>query len=399
MAVRIIRNWWWVDFRHEGRRYRIRSPENSRAGAKAYEAVVAHRLTNGELATPPAPAPPRVVMRFAAFSRYWFDTYVRTSNKPSSQRSRAHMLRNHLVPAFGGIALNEIATRHVEAYKAEKIRGGLSPKTVNEHLGILSKCLRDARDWDVPVGNLNIRRLRAPKPSYHFLSRPDAARLLAAFRSDRWRAMATLALHTGLRVGELFGLRWEDIDLESGLLSVRQSVVRGIIGTPKSDRERHVPLDAQATAALSAVPRSGTFVFHREDGRPLALSTAEGALRRACARAGLRVIGWHVLRHTYASWLAATGTPVPAIQQLLGHSTIEMTMRYAHLAPSALRDAAAALQRYATASTSEFFGQQVGNAPWITPVGNKLPTHAAPAPVAQPQRKTTLEDHGRFPCG
>jgi len=351
-------------------RYRLRSPENTQPGAKSYEAVLRRRLAAGEPLKPPPPTPPSPT--FAEFSSQWFETYVRTNNKPSSQRSRSHVLRNHLVPFFGRTRLEAITTARVEEYKARKIRDGLSPKTVNDHLGILGKSLHDAREWGVPAAAPTLRWLRAPKPAFCFLGRDEAQRLLVAMRSTRWRTMVTVALHTGLRLGELFGLRWQDIDVDRANIAVRQSIVEGVTGSPKNYRERHIPLNHIVLNALAAMPRTHDLVFHRGDGRPLTCSTAENALRRACNRASLRPIGWHALRHTYASWLASGGIPVPAIQALLGHSTIEMTMRYAHLAPSSLRQAADVLEQFTSAP---------GPSPWA-PGGQRASISMLSSPLA-----------------
>jgi integrase len=341
MSTRRIRNWWWVDFRVDGRRYRMRAPENSQATAKAYEAVIRRRIGNGEPIRPELPPPPAPT--FAVFSAEWFATHVKTNNKPSSQRSRAHILRNHLVPFFGKKPITDICTNSIERYKSAKTKAGLSPKTINEHLGVLRKCLGDAREWERPAANPKIKVLRLKKPDFECLTEEEADRLIRAMRTPRWKAMVTLALHTGLRRGELFGLRWQDIDFENRRLTVRQSIVEGIAGPPKNYRERQVSLDPTALGALSMVLRTHELVFHRGDGRPLTCSTAQGALTRACVRANLRNIGWHAFRHTFASWLAASGVPITVVQGLLGHSTIVMTMRYTHTAPEAYDKAVSAL--------------------------------------------------------
>ncbi len=155
-----------------------------------------------------------------------------------------------------------------------------------------------------------------------------------------FRPAMLLALRTGLRQGELFGLRWEDVDLVAGRLMVNQAISRGVIGTPKSGRSREVPLSEQAVAALKKERHlRGPFVFCDADGHPLRQALIKTPLWRACRRAGLRRVQWHVLRHTFASHLAMRGVPLKAVQELLGHSTMDMTMRYAHLSPSVRRDA------------------------------------------------------------
>lgn len=142
----------------------------------------------------------------------------------------------------------------------------------------------------------------------------------------------------------MFGLRWEDVDLKTGRLVVRQSISRGIVGTPKSGKFREVPLSEHAAAALKGERHlRGPLVFCDQDGQPFTHTAAKWPLWRACRRAGLRLVQWHVLRHTFASHLVMRGVPLKAVQELLGHATIEMTMRYAHLSPCVRRDAVLSL--------------------------------------------------------
>jgi site-specific recombinase XerD len=124
------------------------------------------------------------------------------------------------------------------------------------------------------------------------------------------------------------------------LLTVRQAVSRGVVGVPKSGKGREVPLSNDCVRALQAHRHlRGPYVFCYADGRMLRPNECKRPLWRACKKAGLRRIGWHVLRHSFASQLVMRGVPLKAVQELLGHSTIEMTMRYAHLSPEVTREA------------------------------------------------------------
>jgi integrase len=140
----------------------------------------------------------------------------------------------------------------------------------------------------------------------------------------------------------------------AGTLTVRRSSWRGHLGSPKSGRDRKIPLTKRLAAALKATRHlRSDLVFCYPDGTPLTRSAIEAALRYACKLAGLRRIGSHVLRHTFCSQLAMRGAAPKAIQDLAGHSTLSMTLRYMHVAPSALREAIGLL---------DDFGQQMGNA-------------------------------------
>lgn len=187
--------------------------------------------------------------------------------------------------------------------------------------------------------------LRNPKPDFDFLDFDEADRLVAAAERELlWWTMILVGLRTGLRQGELLGLRWEDVDVVAGRLRVRQAVARGIVGTPKNGKSRVIPLSREAVRALKGHRHlRGEYVFCQDDEALLTKGQCKHPLWRACRRAGLRRIGWHCLRHSFASHLVMRGKSLKVVQELLGHATIEMTMRYAHLAPVVHRDAVDAL--------------------------------------------------------
>lgn len=289
----------------------------------------------------PRPAPPPRVERptFEAFSARWMATYVATNNKPSERETKASILRTHLGPALNALELDAVTLARVEAYKAAKLREGLSAKTINNHLTVLRKLLDTAREWDELAVVPKIKWLKTPPPEVEFFDFDQAARLVAA-TAPEWRTLVLLALRTGLRLGELLALRWCDVDLDRARLVVRRAVARGIVGTPKSGKAREVDLSEQARDALRAHRHlRGELVFCDERGAMLPRSAVKWPLYSACKRAGLPRVGWHVLRHTFASHLVMRGQPLKTAQELLGHTTIEMTMRYAHLAPESRRDA------------------------------------------------------------
>jgi integrase len=183
-----------------------------------------------------------------------------------------------------------------------------------------------------------LKWLRVPPPPFDFFTFEEADRLIAA-ASPETRPMVVTALKTGLRVGELLGLRWQDVDLKAGRLVVRQNIAREEVTTPKNHRSREIPLGDLVLGELRAHRHlRSKYVFAKPAGTRLTKKEAEGRLERDLKRAGLRHIGWHALRHTFASHLVMRGAPLKGVQKLLGHSTMEMTMRYAHLSPDARRD-------------------------------------------------------------
>jgi integrase len=163
--------------------------------------------------------------------------------------------------------------------------------------------------------------------------------------------MIPTALRTGLRLGELRALRWDDVDLVARRLHVRYAADdENELHPPKSGQPRIVDLPRKAVPMLRAHQHlRGAFVFCREDGSMLQRWECEskskdakhdGPLAKVARKAGLRRVGWHVLRHTYASHLMMRGAKPVEVQEMLGHASLTMTMRYAHLSPSARRAAA-----------------------------------------------------------
>lgn len=338
MAERFIAGRWRVNFRFQRERVRLASPENSRAGARAFEQVLRRRLANGETVKELKTGKAKSV-KFAEFTEEWFRVYVLTNNKPSEQRAKLSVIQKHLVPFFGKAELADVAAMRVEEYKAKKLAQGLSAKTINNHLTILRKCLQIAWEWGRIERMPIIKLLKVPPQSIVFLSEEECRALISDKAEPVAHMMILTALRTGMRLGELCGLMWEDIDFSRGMITVRHSIVRGVVGSPKSNRIRYIPLAHDLALELQSWPQGeGELVFH-VDGRVLSDYAATEMLSRACARTGVQRIGWHKLRHTFATQLVSRGVSLRAIQALLGHSTIQMTEKYAHLVPSLLNEA------------------------------------------------------------
>ena len=345
MTTRRIRNWWWVDFRVEGIRYRKRSPSNTWEAAKNYENLLRSRLAQGKPVIPP---PPVKKESFADFSARWFATYVKTNNKPSEQRAKEHMLRLHLVPWFGRMTLQDISARNIEEYKAAKLKTNLAPKSINNQLTVLRKCLRTALFWDELDRVPHMSLLHTRPIERDFLTVEESERLIVAATSEPfWRAIIILALRTGMRYGEMAGLRWTDVDFTNNLLTINQSFVDGVMGSPKNHQARTIPFPDSVKTALLALPRVDGLVFSRPTGEPLCPATAKRALHHICQAANLRLVGWHTLRHSCASQIGMLRGTLLEAQRLLGHSTLAMTERYTHLVPTALREAVRALDEAA----------------------------------------------------
>ncbi|MGV7222171.1 MAG: tyrosine-type recombinase/integrase [Nitrospinales bacterium] len=338
MATRKIKNSWWIDFSFDRERIRKKSPENSKAGAEAYEAVLRQKLARGESITKADKKLGEKDQKFEEFAWKWFNTYVQSNNKHSERRRKMYALRTNLLPFFGNTPIGKISSLQIEEYKAKHIKRGLAPKTINNHLMVLGKCLKVAQEWLELEKIPKITKLKTPPAKFDFLSSRECDLLLSNMQ-DVWREITLTALKTGLRIGELKGLMWQDINWNNRTINVRHSwceYKKGLV-SPKSNKERQIPLVDEVHDMLIKRDRNTNFVFMGSRNRRFNGDRLNEELLRGCRKAGIRKVTCHVLRHTFASHLAMAGASMKAIQELLGHADLETTMRYAHLSQSSLR--------------------------------------------------------------
>ncbi|MGD0219395.1 MAG: site-specific integrase [Acidimicrobiales bacterium] len=245
--------------------------------------------------------------------------------------------------------------------------GGYSPRTVKLIRGVLGQALGQAERWGM-VGR-NVVRLtdgpREPQAEGRTLSPQQARSLLQAANGERLEAAIVVMLSLGLRKGEVFGLRWSDVDFENNFITVAQALSRVgsqlMLGPPKTDRSRRkINLPAPVTNALRAHKRRQAaerlsvgelwqdtdLVFTSEVGTPLDPSNFRHSFDRVAAEAGL--VGWHPheLRHSCASILLAQGVPIEVVSRVLGHSSIRITADvYGHILDPQRQQAAEAMAR------------------------------------------------------
>jgi len=357
------------------------SPNQTERGAKRYERKLLREIAS-------RPSRPRKEVRrarkpktpkkscptFTEFADEFMQSYAAVLTKPSTQTSYEQMLRTYLRPAIGDLPLDEIKVRAIDALRADLVVRGLSNKTTNNIVGLVGKILRYAQDVEVLESVPKIRKLKTTPAPFDFLTFDETDRLLAtALDYDpEWHAAILLALRAGLRFGELSELRWHDLDLDKSQVWVRRSVWRGHVTTPKGGREAVLPLSPETVRVLEqhklrhdARPkrRRSELVFSKPDGGRRIHRRADVRLKHVCKLAGLRPISWHVLRHSFASHLAMRNTPVKTIQELMRHRSLEMTLRYMHLAPGERSDAVAALDEPApkAAMDSREKGSQISD--------------------------------------
>ena len=361
MAVKKWRGKWVVDFVRDDQRIRRVSPVQTKRGAQAYEVELRQELTS----PPPAPGaePVAEVPTFAEFADEWMTTYVAVNNKPSGRLLKESTLRNELVPFFGKRRLNQITLRDIEAFKADQVRKGLHPATVNRRLSILGSLMKRAVEWGVITEIPRARTLAEPRRDFDWL-RPDevgAMLTTAKAASQRYYTFIFVALRTGMRKGEIYGLHWRSVDFDARRITVEYSAWRGLLGTPKSGKTRVVPMTADLAEVLGAWRQvcPGEIVFpSRKGGIVYGTTCANRALYLALERAELRRVRFHDLRHTFASHLVLKGCSLKVVQLLLGHSSVSMTERYAHIADQQLMSAVDVLEGLGTAPKDEEEGEE-----------------------------------------
>jgi len=341
---------------------------------------------------PPVPVPQEVAKPAIPMMRDFASLYLdaaRIHNKPAGVKSKTHVLKNHIVPFLGDLPVDGVTYAKIEDFKVHlankrvtppaprRRRDGealiarpsrpLDPRTINNVLYILRHLLVTAEKRGLLAHVPKFEWLRAPMRSkFDFLTFEESGKLLSG-PMNLWRLMVLVALRTGLRRGELLGLQWEDVDLDRSRIVVSRNFVLGKIGTPKSGKSREVALGHEVREALRTYRdahggREATGpVFCGPDGKTMSVHVARRGLKRITRAAGLRSVAWHTMRHTFASHLVMRGVPLRVVQELLGHSTILMTMRYAHLAPEATQDAVRLLD-----STNQIHDKPVAN--FVEPV-------------------------------
>jgi integrase len=212
--------------------------------------------------------------------------------------------------------------------------------------------LRKAHVWKKIAEHpgTDVKPFKAASGKTRFLSEEEEATILAACPPPL-RRVVEVGLLTGLRRQELAGLRPDDVDLERGTIHVAES-------TSKNGESRTLPMGPRLTALLQDIlsrQHDAATVFLTDEGSPWTPSGLTAAFRRTTKRAGLGVMGPHIMRHTFASRLVMAGVDLRTVQELMGHKSILMTMRYAHLSPDHTRAAMETLERRFSAKSPATF--------------------------------------------
>lgn len=298
-------------------------------------------------------------------------------NKPTTRNSYGRMIEGYVIPRIGGLRLQDVTAAHLTTFYAEIRQNGgtqqspkrrnepkpLSPKTVRNVHAVLSKAFNDAIDLGLlqhnPAARAKPPRQRSVSDKVDAWTTEERRRFLDFVAGDRLYAAWHLAAYTGMRRGELLGLRWENLDLDHARLAVRETIVLNyttpIIETPKSHEARVINLDEDTVGVLlrhresqviegeawgAGYVESG-LVFTRENGELINPDRLSQMFDRLVRLSGIRRIKFHGLRHTHATLMLKAGIPVKVVSERLGHADPAFTMRvYQHVSSGMQSEAA-----------------------------------------------------------
>ena len=301
------------------------------------------------------------------FLKQWLEDTQMHSIRPRSFERYEEIVRLHIVPVLGRIQLQKLTPQQVQSFYTKKIKEGFKAGTVASFHNVLHKALDTAVRWNLIAKNVCdvVSPPRAVKFEFQPLTVEQVRKLLEVTKGHYMEALFKLALATGMRRGELMGLKWQDVDFDTGTLQVRRILTRipskmegkGFIESePKTKSSRRsVVIASFALEALrehrwrqlDAIKKAGPlwqhhdYVFCTSIGTHINPTTDMlEPLNELLEQAGLPHIRFHDLRHSAASLLMSQGVHPKVVQELLGHSTIGMTMDvYSHVLPSMQQDA------------------------------------------------------------
>jgi len=349
---------WWVFIAHNGKRKSIKVGD--RAAAEALAGKIQEKLKAGELQITPEKKTPT----FGEYARKWLDGYGETHLKYSTAKGYDSILRIHL-KRFVDRPINQITRPELKDFIYGKLKDGLAPGTTTRIKAMLSSVLNHALEDGLIIANPVSRLGRLIKAKDHqadvkVLTREEAQVLLDTVGKEypRYYPFFLCALRTGARLGELLGMEWGDIDFRGGFIEITRAYVKGRSTTTKNGKSRRVDMSPQLADTLKAlkterkreamargwgeVPER---VFVNEAGKVIDEWNLRGRIfYKALAKAGMRRIRIHDLRHTFASMLIQNGESLAYVRDQLGHGSIQITVDiYGHLVPGANRQAVAKL--------------------------------------------------------
>jgi len=316
-----------------------------------------HEADTGTLVTP-------TKTTVGEFVQHWLDTA--TGRSPKTLERYKEIARGQIVPRLGAIALQTLQPGHIRQWHSDLTAGGLSPRTVSHAHKLLKLVLGTAvKDGALPRNVATVHAApRVKQQEVEIIPADAIATVMAALQGHSLYPIVALAIGTGMRRGELLGLQWGDIELDSGSLQVRRSLEEMSAGLrlkePKTDSGRRTLTLHSDTVVMQRAHKVETLqyrlaiglgrmtdttpVFGDANGELIKPHTLSRAWRRVVSQLKLPAVSFHALRHTHASILISKGVDILTISRRLGHSKASLTLDvYGHLIGGADAAAAAAM--------------------------------------------------------
>ena len=368
---------WWEDYLKEdgsiGRRRRsatlgLASEMTLRQAKKLAEERL--RALNQGTVTPQS------TMKFADFVERHLVPLLFPTLKPSTRARYRQTLDTHLLPAFGSYRLCEIGTVDLQRFVLQKLESGMGWESANHFRNLMSKAFEMAKKWSYYSGSNPASGVALPEKTpvreKHALQ-PDQILHLFTLLKEPVRTMMLLGILTGMRIGEILGLRRRDVDFSTGQIWIEQACYRGVLGSPKTKGSRRIlPLPKGLVNPLARTferarrPGEDDLVFQTRNGTPLNdTNLLHRHLKPAGVRLGMPWLSWHTLRRTHATLLQSVGASLRDAQAQLGHSKMSTTLEvYTLPTPAHLREAVEKLSQLVT--NGDEFGQFADEVPAVT---------------------------------
>lgn len=318
------------------------------------------------------------------YLEHWLETYAQPNLAPSTYASYERIIRKHIIAELGRVALEKLVPMQIQSYYSKRLQngrrdgqGGLSARTVQYHHRVLREALQHAVKWQILVRN-PADACEAPRPSRPEMTVLDDAgvgRMLGEIQEHYDRDLLITAVFTGMRQGELLGLRWQDVDLDRAMIRVQQTVgfipkLGFVFREPKTKKSRRqIDLPSWVVEALKrrktqvakdklasgeAYAKGLNLVFCTPEGKPLDPSGLTRRFKTVAKKIDSPKLRFHDLRHTHATMLLIQGVHPKVVQERLGHESINITLDiYSHVLPGMQKEAVARIEALN-------FGHQMG---------------------------------------
>ncbi len=309
---------WFIDYYFQGKRIREKIGTSKSLAELAMNKRKVEIAENKHLDVKKTPR-----VKFEDLAKSYMELHS-VPNKRSHKRDLLSI--RHLSGFFGGRQLHDINSLDVEKYKQKRKEEGPSEATINRELACLKHMFTKAIEWDMAVANpvRKVKLFRENNKRIRYLEEDEAEKLLTAC-APFLKPVVAVALNTGMRKGEIFNLKWQDIDFQQGTIHIERT---------KSGERREIPMNSTVSGLLKGLSRlpGCDYVFHKDNGEPF--KDVRWSFEKACRAVGIENFRFHDLRHTFASHMVMKGADLKVVQEFLGHKTYIMTLRYAHLSPS-----------------------------------------------------------------